>query len=151
MPAVRATCDMAPARRRIPAEAQASPITVLFAIACCLPALEFSRSAGGTDTQWGANILAVGWSGIFAGVTAWYANPVWLLALVLAWFRKPTLAAVAGLVPIGIAATTFSLFGQVLPADEGNVNHMTLIRLLPGCYVWMASLAVLPLVVFFRK
>jgi hypothetical protein len=122
---------------------------MLFAIACCLPALEFHKSEGGTDLMWGANILVVGWSGIFADVMAWYANPFWIAALVLGWFRKPLLAAPLSLIAIWIAYSTFSLLGRVLPADEGNVNHMTLIRVLPGFYFWMASLAVLPIVVFF--
>ena len=123
---------------------------VLFAVACCLPALEFNQ--GNTkDVQWGANILAVGWSGIFAGVLGWYANPFWILGLSMGFVGKPKLAAICGAIAFAIGCTTFSLFGQILPADEGNVNHMTLARTLPGCYVWLASLAALPLIVLFPK
>jgi len=122
----------------------------LFAAACLLPALEFQQSHG-TDVQWGANILAVGWSGIFAGVLAWYANPFWVLGLVLGLRGKPKPAAIAGLVALAIGCSTFTLFGKVLPADEGNVNHMTLVRTLAGCYCWLASLATLPLVAIFPK
>ncbi len=42
--------------------------------ACCLPALEFRNTRSPHDVMWGANAHATGWSGIFAGVFAWYAN-----------------------------------------------------------------------------
>jgi hypothetical protein len=123
----------------------------LFVIACCLPALEFNESGGGQDAMWGAHVLAVGWSGILAGVFAWYANPFWVLGLTLALLRKPRLAALAGGIAIAIACTTFSLFGRALPADEGDVAHMTLVRFLPGCYLWMASLVTLPVTALLSK
>jgi len=118
---------------------------ILFAIACALPALDFNK-----DIMSGINVLAVGWSGIFTGVVAWYANPIWLLGLILAFAGKPKLAAIAGVIAFLIGCTTFTLFGRELPADEGNVNHMTLMRTLVGCYVRLASLATLPLVLFFK-
>ncbi len=124
---------------------------VLFVLACCLPALEFSKSQGTRDILFGANVLAVGWSGIFAGVVAWYANPLWLLGMILGFVGKPKVAAIVGLVAFATACSTFSLFGKQLPADEGDVQHMALVRTLIGCYVWMASLASLPLAAFFPK
>jgi hypothetical protein len=36
------------------------------------------------------------------------------------------------------------VIGRELPGDEGNVTRTTIVRLLPGCYLWMASLATLP-------
>jgi len=124
---------------------------VLLAIACCLPALEFKHSNGANTSMWGVEVLLMGGLGIFVGVGAWYANPFWLAAVVLGFFRKGVLAAVIGIIAIAIAANTFSVIGRVLPADEGDVTHMSVVRLLPGCYVWMASLAVLPLAAFFGK
>lgn len=59
-----------------------SPVLVsvaLYVAACCLPALEFRNTTNADDVMWGLRALAVGWSGIFAGVMAWYANPFWLL------------------------------------------------------------------------
>jgi hypothetical protein len=67
----------------------------LFAKACCLPALEFRISNGPNDVMWGARALVVGWSGIFAGVMAWYANPMWLLGLLL-WALRKTYTGSAG-------------------------------------------------------
>ena len=40
---------------------------------------------------------------------------------------------------------------QKLPADEGGVTKMAIVRLLPGCYVWFASLAVLPIAALLQK
>jgi len=96
------------------------------------------------------NLLAVGWSGIFAGVVGWYANPFWVLGLVLGFMGKPKLAAAAGWLAVAIGFTTSSVIGKTLPADEGDVTHMTLVRILPGCYVWLASLGTLALGLFFR-
>lgn len=124
---------------------------ILFTISCCLPVLVLSRSNGPNDVMLGLRALAIGWSGVFAGVLAWYANPVWLLGLLLGFFRKPFLAALCGVVALGIAVTMFSVIGRELPGDEGNVTRMTVIRVLPGAYVWMASLAVLLLAPFFGK
>ena len=122
---------------------------VLFAVACCLPALEFTKN-GNKDAMVGINVLGVGWSGIFEGVFGWYANPIAVLSIALGFFGKPKLAAIAGLVALLTGCTTFTLFGRDLPADEGGVTHMMLTRTLPGCYVWLASLAVLPLLAFFK-
>jgi hypothetical protein len=124
---------------------------VLFVAACCIPALQFNKSQGGDDMMLGANVLGVGWSGIFAGVYAWYANPVWLLGLIMGLVGKPRVAAICGLAALAIGFTTFAVIGKMLPADEGGSNQMTLVKTLAGCYVWLASLAALPLVVFFPR
>ena len=123
---------------------------VLFAIACCLPALEFKNSSTGNDVMLGLRALAVGWSGIFAAVFGWYANPFWALGLLLAALRQSKAAGVAGLVALAVAATTFADIGRELPGDEGGVTHTAIIRLLPGCYVWMAALAALPATALLR-
>ena len=118
---------------------------VLFVAACSIPALEFRNSQGPTTVMWGANALAVGWSGIFAGVVAWYANPFLLLGLILGLLRKPTPAAVAGVIAFLIGCSTFAILGRELPGDEGGVTKTTVIRLFPGCYLWLLSLAAVPL------
>lgn len=122
----------------------------VFLLACCLPALEFSKERT-PDVLSGFNVLAVGWSGIFAGVVAWYANPIWLFALAMAFINRPKLAAGASLLALLIGCTTFSLFGKVLPADEGGVTHMTLQKLLPGAYVWLIGLITPALSLLLRK
>src|SRR3954453_2350124 len=124
---------------------------VLFLIACCIPALEFRSTNNPHDVMWGANALAVGWSGIFAGVLAWYANPFWLLGLLFGVLRKPLPVVVVGAIAVLIAATTFLVIGRELPGDEGGVTRTTVVQLLPGCYFWMASMVTLPLAALFYK
>jgi len=124
---------------------------ILYLVACCLPALEFKNSNSSNNVMLGLRALAVGWSGIFAGVFSWYANPAWLFGAILMCLRKPVPAAVFGVIAIALACTTFQLIGRELPGDEGNVTKTTVIKLLPGCYVWMASLVSLPLAAFFQK
>jgi hypothetical protein len=123
---------------------------LLFVIACALPALEFKNSDKPNDVMLGLRALAVGWSGIFAAIIAWYANPFWLASLVLAYLRRPVLATVLGIIAVTLAATTISIVGRELPGDEGNVTKTTVIRLLPGFYVWIASIGILPLTAFWR-
>jgi dolichol kinase len=124
---------------------------LLYIAACCLPALEFRNSDKPNDIMFGLRALAVGWSGIFAGVVAWYANPFWLLGLILSLLRKPIPAAIAGLIAVAISLTVFTLIGRELPGDEGNVTKTAVIRFLPGCYVWIASLVALPVSALFQK
>lgn len=123
----------------------------LFLLACGMPALEFKKSTGATDVMFGLRALVVGWSGVFAAVMAWYANPFWLLGVILACFRKSMFAALAGIVAIAIATTVFSIIGRELPGDEGNVTKTTVVKLLPGCYLWIASLVLIPLAALFQK
>ena len=140
-----------PTKSTTPMNAVLIASVVFFAIACCLPALDFRKSDGSQDVMFGLRALAIGWSGLFAGVMAWYANPVWLLGANLAYVRKPIPAVLLGLIAIGIATATFSVVGRELPADEGNVVKMTVVKLLPGCYVWMASLVLLPVAALWSK
>jgi hypothetical protein len=124
---------------------------VLFLVACGLPALEFKNSQSPNDVMAGLRALVVGWSGIFAGVLSWYANPFWLAGIVLVLNKKPLPGLLLGLVAIALACATFPTLGRELPGDEGNVTKTTIIRLLPGFYVWMSSLVFLPLAALFQK
>src|SRR5262245_44483143 len=94
----------------------------LFIVACALPALEFKNSNGPNDIMLGLRALAVGWSGIFAAVIAWYANPFWMFGLLMGFLRKPWLCTAAGVVAVAIALSTYSVVGRELPGDEGNVT-----------------------------
>src|SRR5262249_11095543 len=99
----------------------------LFVLACCLPALEFRNSDKPNDTMLGLRALVVGWSGIFAGVYAWYANPFWLASMTLLFFRRSIPATILAAIAVALAATTFGVVGRELPGDEGNVTRTTVI------------------------
>jgi len=124
---------------------------ILYILACCYPALEWSNSQKPNDIMLGLRALALGWSGIFAGVFAWYANPLWFVSLILAGFRKPMWALTPSLIAIAISFTVYQDIGRELPGDEGNVTKTAIIKLLPGCYVWFASLISLPIAALIEK
>lgn len=123
----------------------------LFVLACALPCLELLISDGKTDIMLGLRALAVGWSGIFAGITAWYANPVWLLGVVMGFWGKPLVGIFAGAFAVVIGMSTRSVVGRELPADEGNVKKMTLVRVHRGYHVWLASFVVLVVVSLLQR
>lgn len=122
----------------------------LYLAACCLPVLDI-RKGSTPDPMWGANALIVGWSGLFAAVFGWYANPFWFVGMIFAIMRKPRIAALFGVIAIAIACTVFTDFGRILPADEGNVTKMRIVGLLPGAYLWFASLLSLPVTAFLAR
>lgn len=110
----------------------------IFAVSCALPCLAFDNG----DYWLGARILALGWSGLFVGQFAWFAN----LALLASWatlYRRMRIATlVLSLGALAVSCDTWTLYGQRLPTDEGGVNHFMLTAILPGCYVWMSSMVV---------
>lgn len=117
---------------------------VLFILACGLPALEFKKNTGAVEVTSGGAALALGWLGLFCGIYAWCANFVWLYAIVVGFLGKAERCSLAGIVALAIGLTVFLAIGREIPGDEANVTRMALVRLLPGCCVWLASLAVLP-------
>jgi hypothetical protein len=120
----------------------------LFALACALPALRMAKDNG---VAFGVHTLAIGWLGIFSGVFAWYANPFFALGVLLSAFRKRIPATICAALAMPIALTVFNDIGRQLPGDEGNVTKTAIVRLLPGAYIWLASLVTLPFAAYFRK
>jgi hypothetical protein len=117
----------------------------LFVIACSTPALDLVHTDNHEhDVMLGLRVLAVGWTGLFVGQFAWFANLFLLLAVVPFLLRWWITTAVILLIGISIATHTFALFGRILPADEGNVRKMYLESIGVGFYFWLASF-VLPL------
>ena len=95
-----------------------------------------------TGESWfGVRLLALGWSGFFVGQFAWFANFLLFTAWAALYCRARKVAFGFAIVALLLASQTWALFGQQLPADEGGVNHFMLTAFLPGCYVWMASMA----------
>ena len=111
-----------------------------YVVACCLPALQWKNNDKAFEIMLGLRALAVGWSGIFAGIVAWFANPLWVAALVLAFFRKAWPGAIVGTIALMVALTVFNVLGRELPADEGGVNKTRIVAVLSGGYVWFASI-----------
>ncbi len=124
---------------------------LMYLLACCTPALEITTTAMGSHTpiahvpMWGFQILTNGYLGIFWGIVGWYANPLWLVALVLAYFKWVKTAFVIGSASLVIALSTFLALGKEMSGLEAQqyVEHVSFF--LPGCFFWMASVAAIPL------
>ncbi len=112
----------------------------LFVLACVTPCLEMSRKS---DPVWyGLRILSLGWLGILVGQVAWFANPLWLISVLLLASRKWIAAIIFSGLALLVAANTLLLFVMPLPADESGMNKTSLERFRIGFYCWLASLAV---------
>lgn len=129
---------------------------LLYLAACCSPALLFttltrdSLTPAAHDTMWGFEVLLKGYLGIVLGIIGWYANPPWLAALLLARFKRLKAAFVVGLASLVVALTTFLAIGKDLAVWSSDQYHRHLSAPLPGCFLWIASLAAVPLACWLR-
>ena len=94
---------------------------------------------------YGFQILLRGFPGIFWGIVAWFANPLWVIALLLLFLKRVKAALAVSLVSLAIAFTSFLAIGKDLGVWKSDVYHQVIEGFLPGCFLWMASLAVVPL------
>jgi hypothetical protein len=112
---------------------------ILFSIACLLPALVFLGNSG-TDIWQGYRILFLGWMGPMFGQFAWCANPLLLVSMVTLVIRRWVITIVVSILTLFLAANTFLLFFQEVPADEAGVNMLELQYLHVGAYLWFVSI-----------
>lgn len=116
--------------------------TVLFVLACALPALEFKRNEAGIEVWEGIQVAFIGGLGLLLGQFAWLANPLLLGAwLSLLWRRRIPTVLCASLALL-VGTHTFALFGQSIPADEANVSKLSLSRLREGTWLWFGSMGI---------
>lgn len=107
----------------------------LYFVACVTPALGFDK-----QTWPGYQVAMIGGMGVLLGQFGWLANLPLFAAWVLLGLGKVRAGRICALAALLIAAHTFTLFGQNVPMDEGGMNHMRLQTLLPGFYLWIASI-----------
>jgi hypothetical protein len=113
-----------------------------YLVACCCPSLYFVTSADEHFSRFGFVLLLIGWSGVFAGQFAWFANLFLFLAWIFILCRLWLTAAVIALLGILIALDTRALLGQILDADEGGVNKMHVESIGIGFYIWLGSMII---------
>jgi hypothetical protein len=109
----------------------------LYFVACLVPALGFDKR-----TWSGFEALFMGTIGILTGQFAALANPLLFAAWPLLGLGRLNWGRLCCVAALALAATTFTVFSQDVPMDEGGVNHMRLQRLLPGFYLWISSMLV---------
>jgi hypothetical protein len=92
---------------------------LLYAVSLVLPAIAETYPDGMRIDEQGYLILAMGWMGILIGQVAWFANPIWLLAVILFWRRRWKGAARASVAAVLLGAVSFALYSTGLPSDSG--------------------------------
>lgn len=105
---------------------------MLFLVSLALPGLVLETS----ETVAGWRLLLTAWYGLLVLQVAWLANPLFIVALVLAARRRPQAARVLAAGAFGIGLFSFT-------ADIWIANHVRITGLGAGFYVWMAAFALL--------
>lgn len=111
----------------------------LFVAANAMPALAMKDSSQGPVSMYGLELLLFGWYSLKFPQVAWLANVFLLLGWVFTLARMRWLAQPLAVLALGAALTTFLLS----PQDTfSNINtRTTFVGFLPGCFVWLASVA----------
>ena len=109
-----------------------------------LPGLGFDPVSPGT-TWPGWALLLGGWLGIFSCCPAWFANPLYLIGLLVLALDKPAghLARLCLLAAPVVGASVVIMVIRGVPSDESGIpDHWTHAHLKSGFYLWMTALAI---------
>ena len=96
------------------------------------------RIDGGPELD-GLEVLLQGWRGATVGVYAWYANPLFLGALLAAVVRQPLAAGIASGAGLVLALTSFAA-SNLAQSTGGEAPELALGG---GFYVWLLPQVVL--------
>jgi 4-amino-4-deoxy-L-arabinose transferase-like glycosyltransferase len=121
---------------------------VLYLIACATPALSFrvfteNPAEFRVEKYVGGTLLLVGCLGMLQGQFAWLANPLLVSGVFLMLIRRPRVAIVPLVIAILITFCTLAGKSRQFAHDEGGVSKMTLEQILPGFYLWVASISII--------
>lgn len=115
---------------------------VVYVVSLFLPGIIYEPSVATgyvRPTDFGYQILSLGWLGIFYGYIAWYANPLYFIALVVLKAKAYRTAFKLSIASILVGLT--ALLINTVPANEGG--GVTAIRSFGiGYYIWLVALAV---------
>jgi hypothetical protein len=110
-------------------------IALLWCVSLALPALVV-RDGPMLD---GTDLFLRGWRGVSHGIVAWYANPLFFCALVLAVLRRDGACTVAALLALVLALTSFALE----PLLGLHMKSVPDVVFSSGMYVWLGALLAL--------
>jgi len=110
-------------------------ILATWLVALLLPALE---PEGATSLS-GWALLKTGWRGPGVGIWAWYANPLFLLALGASVTRRISAAAVAAGLALILGLTSFAV--EEFTALAGIQTSAIVLQ--SGFFIWFAAILVL--------
>ncbi len=106
-------------------------IVALWAASLALPAVSV---AGGPDLD-GLDILRRGWQGARAGVFAWYANPLFVIAVGMGIFAWQRCAGVISGLAVVLALTSFA----ASELAQGSGVAATALSFDIGFYLWLGA------------
>ena len=121
-----------------------------YLLACCIPTLELTTTSPENlipvthAKMWGFQLLLRGFMGVFMGTIGWFANPLWVIALLLVFFKRVKAALAVSLLSVAIALSSITVIGKDLAVWESDPYHQRVSALLLGFYVWIVSLALVP-------
>jgi hypothetical protein len=82
----------------------------------------------------------LGWMSLFFGCAAWLANILLLLGLLFLIIGWRWATVISSGLTVVLSLDTFRLFLIEFPGDEGGVARSSLQTLLPGAWLWLASI-----------
>ncbi|KAB2844025.1 MAG: hypothetical protein F9K47_05040 [Burkholderiales bacterium] len=106
-----------------------------FAVCLALPAYYLGDAF---EPQGSASLLLTGWLGPFDGHFSWYANPLYLLALVL--HRRPRASSILALIALALAAS-FLLHNRIAVSEAPT--YQSIVAYGWGYALWLTAMATL--------
>lgn len=129
----------------------------LYAVSLLLPGLVLTNEVGQTMTQYGYQILMLGWLGIFTGVFSWYGYVLGVVALATLRAGRKRMALICSVVGLLLALQALylqSVNAQINFGDSFNSWERGMGVLAAGYYLWLFALGVLVIqcvVAYFAK
>ncbi len=117
----------------------------LYCISMALPGVVYTDYSG-SHSILGIFILVFGWIAFTDWVFAWFANPLFLLAVFRSRIERPGMLLVVSIIAFCLGLSAYTL--RVIPDIDGTeppVDHLAI-----GYYVWMTSLGLFVLYGFLR-
>ncbi|MGC4016245.1 MAG: hypothetical protein QM755_17240 [Luteolibacter sp.] len=111
----------------------------IFGLACALPAYHLQNG----DRWLGAQVLLMGWMGLFFGQLGWCANLLYFPAIITLLCRCWKITTILAGLAFLIGLHSFALANREIPLDEGGVNKTTVAAIGAAPAVWLASIVVL--------
>lgn len=107
-------------------------IAAAWVVSLLMPAI----TARGAPPFSGLDLLLQGWQGTSRGVFAWYANPLFILAVALGAVNRLRLAGAASGIAMVLGLTSFAIEAAL----RNSMESVPPITLHAGFYLWLAAL-----------
>lgn len=114
--------------------ALAAVVCILYAVSLGLNAF---RNPSGTSSTSGLEVLEIGWGGVVIGEFAWYANPLFVWALLAYWTRRYVVA-----LRVSVAALLLACQSFAGVSGSQYIASFSASQLQTGFYIWFSALVI---------